>query len=334
MNDVNYIDLSGYSYTGKSAVYGLLSEVSEVKLFGIETEFDLVRSQSGLVNLYHHLVVNWSPVRSSSAIRNFIHLVKVTQGDGSFFSRLFDSGYMYSKYFPEFRSASNRYINSLLLTSYRAYWPFYSTDYYAMSIFFNKLRHRFLTNKSEEVYLSRQSEDRFFHLTALYLSEIFQSIPDFHSYTNLVFNNCFEPFSSQFMDKLNLPFRQVVVDRDPRDVYMSALKSANKDASSAILGGGIDDFIVRYKTFRQDGNLSKNCLKVNFENLVLDYDNTIGNIFSFLDISPLRHVDKTKYFNPCKSSAGVGSWKSVSDKVLLSNINLIEKKLSNYLVEI
>ena len=329
----NFIDLSGYSYTGKSAVYDLLSEVSDVKLFGVETEFDLVRSQSGLINLYQNLVSNWSPVRSSSAIRDFIHLIKVTQGDGSFFSRLFDSGYMYTKFFPGFRLASHRYADSLISSKYRAYWPFYTTDNSAILILLKKLRHRlFRADIRGDVFLSRLSEDQFFSLTSSYLNDLFQSIPNFHLYNDIVFNNCFEPDSSHFMDKLNLPFRQVVVDRDPRDVYISAIKSANKDASSAILGGGVGDFVVRYKIFRQGGNHSKNCLKINFENLVLDYENTISDIFNFLDISPTRHVDKTKFFNPCKSSAHIGSWKSIADKALLSNINFIEKKLSHYLV--
>ena len=44
------VDLSGYSFTGKSAIYDFLTDYSNVKAHGVETDFDLFRSKNGILN--------------------------------------------------------------------------------------------------------------------------------------------------------------------------------------------------------------------------------------------------------------------------------------------
>jgi hypothetical protein len=43
------VDLSGYSFSGKSAVYDLLQEFEGYKMQGKEFEFDLLRCPGGLL---------------------------------------------------------------------------------------------------------------------------------------------------------------------------------------------------------------------------------------------------------------------------------------------
>jgi hypothetical protein len=107
LKKIKVIDLSGYSFSGKSAVYDLLSEFEGYGNHGKEFEFDLIRTSNGILDLYNQLVLNWSPVRSSEAIRAFNDLIVSYGGDGSLISRLTRSGRHYDKLFPDFTKASN-----------------------------------------------------------------------------------------------------------------------------------------------------------------------------------------------------------------------------------
>ena len=82
MNTSNrVVDISGYSFSGKSAFYDFLTDYKFVKGLGVETEFDLIRSKNGILNLYENVVENWSLVRSSVAIRDFKRLVYFLGGE-------------------------------------------------------------------------------------------------------------------------------------------------------------------------------------------------------------------------------------------------------------
>ena len=46
-----------------------------------------------------------------------------------------------------------------------------------------------------------------------------------------------------------------------------------------------------------------------FEDMVLDYDNTVCRIEKFLGLSPEQHVRPKSCFNPAVSEKSVGEWK-------------------------
>ena len=95
------IDLSGYSFSGKSAYFDLLCEFEGYNYHSREFEFELIRISDGILDLYNALVENWSPVRSSEAIRKFKRLIKVFGGNDKFSSRLLGRGYKYDYYFKD-----------------------------------------------------------------------------------------------------------------------------------------------------------------------------------------------------------------------------------------
>ena len=118
------VDLSGYSYSGKSAYYDLFSSLSSVKSFGVESEFDLIRVQGGIYDLFQSLTDdNWSLIRSSNAIHLFKNLVSNLAGKRSVITRLNNLGLYYDDLFPGFLYKSSLFIDKLILSSYNAYWP-------------------------------------------------------------------------------------------------------------------------------------------------------------------------------------------------------------------
>lgn len=327
MTQISAIDLSGYSFTGKSAVYDFVSEFDSVKTFGKEVEFDLIRCPGGLRDLYAALVDDWSLIRSSESIKTFLRLVDNTKGDGSVLSRLFDTGQMYSKHFPGFKNISTNFVRQLSVGSYIGYWPFYLSSKNAYEIFFKKLLNKLGFNDFKgRVYLSRLSDEEFFNLASVYLNELFSSSVD-KKHTHVALNNAIEPYNSTLIDGFNFPFKQVVIERDPRDVYLSASNSINKSVSEAVLGKDINDFVKRYKLQRENNRNSASLSKlIWFEDLVLNYEETAFDLIDFLELSPEDHVARKKYFDPEVSSSGVNAWRYSNDP----NISVIEKELSCY----
>ena len=68
-------------------------------------------------------------------------------------------------------------------------------------------------------------------------------------------------------------------------------------------------------------------LRINFEDLILQYDDTKKTVFDFLDIDGSDHVNKFKYFDPNVSNNNVGVWKKYKNQ---DDINKIYKELKEY----
>ena len=111
MNNKSFkvIDFSGYSFSGKSAYYDLVREFDTTKSYLREFEFELLRVPGGILELYSNLTYNWSPIRSSESIREYIKLIKKLGGNSNLLSRLSNNGNRYDEFFPEFTKLSRIY---------------------------------------------------------------------------------------------------------------------------------------------------------------------------------------------------------------------------------
>ena len=332
------IDLSGYSFSGKSAVYDFLSEFDGYQCHSKEFEFDLLRVPGGILDLENALIHNWSPVRSSEAIRRFKKLIKTYGGTDSYLSRLSSIGYQYDKFFPGFTSLSEEYIDSLISTSWGSEWPFALNDLPVLTVFYKKLLSKAgVSNAFEfDVYLSRPTEDEFLDLTRSFLSKLLSG-PGADKPKNILLNNSFEPFYPLRSHRYFSNPKSIIVDRDPRDIYISALQQGvvgKVNVGRAAIGSSVDDYIQRFKAYRLSNyNDHNNILKLNFESLVTDYESTKSKIIKFLGEDETVHVRPGESFDPSVSINGVGQWKKVTGS-LASQINTIYSELNEYCIDI
>ena len=118
------LDLSGFSFSGKSALSDLLREVKGIQVPSSEVEFDLIRTSGGIMSLHNDLVDCWSPVRSSESIRRFKRLVKVFSGSGKGCDKLFKPGFNYDLQYPGFSEMASEYLNSLVEAQWTGEWPY------------------------------------------------------------------------------------------------------------------------------------------------------------------------------------------------------------------
>jgi len=327
-----YIDLSGYSFTGKSAFNNLFAEFSGVDAHAFDFEFDIVRTKDGIADLFSALVENWSPVRSSEAIRCFKKVVKSYGGNKTLQDRLLSQGRHYDAQFPGFSKASESYINDLIDESWRGQWPYAFERTSSMQICSRKLLYNLGFKRIFEstVYLASPSKDYFISRTQAYLEEVLFS--RVKQEKTVVMNNVLEPFNPMRSMSFFSDIKSIIIDRDPRDIYLAAWDYTNTDGSKgwrATLGKDVQGFVRRFVLYRQniEASLCENVMRISFEDLVLDYDATLKKLFEFLEVDASVHENKKRYFDPDISIQGVERWKSTSRK---DDVDYIYQNLKEY----
>ncbi len=345
MSDLNFIDISGIGNSGKSAVNQILSEVEGVWSPHHFFEFDLFRVRGGLLDLRHAFKEDWSQVRSHSAYKEFQTVVTqlcLNPKPWNIYGHLISTSQKYERHFgSNLIPAAEEFLDSFITNSYEAEWPFDRLRYSSLKNFSYKVAHklglrRFLMQKV--LMIDGQNFDE---KATHFISSIYKDmIPNDKSI--VIFNNGFEPFNP--VPGLNMlqNSKQIVVLRDPRDIYISGLNFHNiNDEDKGLLpqdNDGLnksflatDDinlFIDRFELFSNHiySRDDQRIFKLYFEDLVTNYDETVLRILNFLDLDPSLHKNRKKVFDPSKASYKL--WLDYSKK---DEISYIEKRLSKYL---
>ncbi len=328
-----YIDLSGYSFTGKSAYNHLFSEFEGYHTHPYNFEFDILRTQNGIVDLYISLVDEWSPVRSSEAIRNFKKIIQAYGGNKTLLDRLTTHGRHYDSKFLNFSIISEQYIDSLVNSSWQGQWPYAFEKIPKFQLFIYKVLFNigYQAIFEEEVYLSAPTDNDFKLKTKKYLNEILSSRVA-SNISTIVMNNVFEPFNPSKSMQFFHNAKSIIIDRDPRDIYLSAWDYTNHNGSKgwkSTLGSDVESFVQRFKLYRDKINHSNdnNILRITFEDLVFQYEQTLSTIFDFIEEDKSIHIDKKKFFDPDISKKGIGMWKNTDRK---KEIDYIHNSLKEY----
>ena len=170
-----------------------------------------------------------------------------------------------------------------------------------------------------EVELIIASGDGFYEKTQNYLERIL-SIPvtdeDVHT---IVMLNAFEPYNPWRPIRYFKDAKCIIVDRDPRDIYVTSLtysKGFNDypDVYSKISGAfNVECFIERSAVRREKTNVAQDpigkVLRLRFEELVTKYERVLPRIYEFLGESEKTHTKKMQFFDPSISIKNVGIWK-------------------------
>lgn len=329
-----YLDLSGYSFTGKSAVYDFITEYEGVKALGKEFEFDLFRSRGGILDLYSAISGDWGLVRSSVAVRDFRRAIYFLGGHGGIIDRFLRGGPRYDSHFNNFSELSNSYIDSLVQAKWNGYWPFYDYADGPLLIPLKKSISR-LFNRQSTIEVGRVSSEEFLEHTEKYIESIIDSSLS-ESERILTVNNSVDPANPMATLKFIKNSKSIIIDRDPRDVYLAAKCHEDKDVASAVLGGGIDEFINRFKIIRHVKNEEVDevdILRISFESFVLQHELEKKRIEDFIGMDNLvAHKYAGRYFSPKISSKNIGMWKN-NEYEFSKEIKKIENELSEFLVK-
>jgi len=334
---MNFLDLSGYMFSGKSAVADVISEIGGYHSFGYLKEFDLLRVPGGLLDLYDS-VNNWSYIGVDAALRRFIILTTELGRRPRGLQRIYQTGWDYDARYPGFTRATEKFLASLIEVEWTSSWPYAELGLHPIDVFFKKIRSKLRKEDQwKEVSFRLTTIKQLNDLTNQYLEQIFQDSISDGAHT-VVTNNALDPSNPNRGLQMFDNMKSIVVDRDVRDIYMTATqfsKGFNDNVSLFSKVAGAEDihvFIKRQEIIRAENRLGSEfedrVLRLNFENLVMDYDNVLPQLYTFLDVDKNKH-NKMTIFDPNKSSSNIGLWKAATGDTL-KNIKLIEKKLPDY----
>jgi hypothetical protein len=345
---LRFVDVSGVGNTGKSAVVDLLREIDGLWVPEYWFEFDFIRLPGGLLDLRHALVEDWSPIRSHDAwlrFRDVVRHVGVDPRPWQISDTLVSTSQRYDRRFAgRFVKLALDFADSFRVGTFKSEWPYDALRDGAGERLVRKVLRRAGLRRSitRPVHLIDGAD--FDAKATRLLDDLHRTIVPATTEA-MVFNNGFEPFHPQPGLDMLAGSRQIVVTRDPRDIYVSGLSAHNVSGADKSLVAFDNDglsksfqatddlamFVRRFRLYHEHLALpDARILRIGFEHIMCDYDHSVAQILSFLEIDPARHVRPLTMLDPEKSGRNIGLWKTFSRR---DEIAYIERELAPYLVD-
>lgn len=330
---LKYISVAGYGSTGSSAVVNLLEEVEQC--FVLKGEFRFIQDPDGLADLYSNLKNFWGWNRSDAYIRRFLHYTNILGRNPHYFQFGENFNKKLNNKFFQYR---DEFLNEIIDTKWNGYWFYH--DYQENNpiiIFLERLKRyskRFGVSK-ETIRKMTKKSDTYFVRHDINLEKAIQNFIDkifleITSGTNkelLVLDQLILPYNTHIFNNLFGNLKQIVVNRDPRDVFLDAMTY-----NAYPITKNINTFISFYESqlSREVIYNSDSLLKIQFEDLIYNYDITINEIFNFLEIDKKLHILKKTRLNPDISIKNTQTWKRKEFSIFKNNIEVIEKELEQW----
>ena len=332
------IGTCGFCSTGSSAVSDYLKEFDDIQVFDT-VEFAITYLTDGLIDLEYHLMKrNFRDDSCYSSIPRFRKFMKAHFEDGALPKlstitkkqiREYTEEFIKSITQIEWRSTSR---SDILLNKH---YTFYR--YFGLSIMKGRVI-PFLTKKlghSIDLYPVRDLEvsiksPYFYDAAKLLISRILSAC-GVDLTKKVILDQPFcgnDPMSS--FPFYNDPYA-IVVDRDPRDNYLFAkIVLAKRGLFMPIRN--VEDFVTYYRLMRDNQPYKEQndrVLKIQFENMVYDYDNTISIINKFCGMG--SNPKPFSIFDPEISMPNTQLYKRYPE--YKSDIEYIEQELPEYLFD-
>lgn len=331
------ITSTGFCNTGSSAVTHILSEFDDVVNSTGVYEIRLLYDPDSISDLEHNLVEMPHRQNSSYAVRRFIRYIK------------FNSNPLLNHHYEKmcsgmFRKITQSYIRDLLLFDYKAQtfidvWDKGSLVWFLDRVYMKLIkvlfRQRF-TNiipssiiKAQRQYACTCDKSHFLRATKKYIGEFLDFI---RKGNDIVLIDQFFPATniSKYIQYIpdEYEIKAFIVDRDPRDLYVMFKKLLNTTGVPCYDVRIFCDW-VRWTREQSQIKPDPECVKrIQFEDLIYNYEETRNRILEFCGFSELSCGYKGKIFRPMISINNTQSWLRYPD--LANDIKYIEATLPNY----
>lgn len=316
------VSVSGFCATGSSAIFDLLLEFSNTESFPYE--FRLLKDPDGIIDLYNSLFDRWDDLNVDIALRRFDKYVEVLGRKNRCYLPL---SYNYDELLGhKFYQAISRFKKNLNIKSWQGTWPYHWHEYSSFKWFV----YRCLARLKKEQYLYSSdsiqltTRDNFYFATKELFNDLCEIIAKGDTSKLILFDQLIPAINSSQYMKFFYDSRIIIVDRDPRNVYVRGL------IWPFIPTDNVSDFIYWYKTIRMEFRLkytkNNSILCVHFEDLIYKYESTLSVIKDFLSLDDSMHVNKLKIFKPQESMKNTQTWYNIDSSI----ISRIEKELEEY----
>ncbi len=324
------IGVCGLGFSGSGAVLDLLKEYSDIDGFS-SREMSICYYPDGIEDLDYHLNTSHSRYMSSdAALYAFYRMIESRFGKKRRKQAAFDK---------EILERTEAYIEELSQVSWNGSWGYREYIDNSLRQKFNNvllrlslLIHRFF---HKDVVLAPMGimhlcirPDNFDQLTKQYLLDILKSIGYKEASGHFVVDQLFAGDNPEKSFKYFDDPYAIVVYRDPRDTYLLAKKMVRVHAGW-IPTDDVRKFVEYYKAIYRNASLgtSGKVFKVQYEDLIYNYDATVADIEKFCRIS--NHISPKSHFDPAHS---IRYTQLIVDyPQYVEDIAIIEEELSDFL---
>lgn len=326
-----FIGACGFGSTGSSAVTDYLKEFDCNQVFD-KLEFTITYCVDGLTDLERHLMFpTGRTAEGSTAIHRFRDMI------------LRKSRYLRQKTKisqKELIDITDEFINSitqLFLVGFQNYRSSFWRHQICGRLLNSKII-PYIEKKTQKEYDGFPREkipfsvkpDNFYISARIFINKLLNAFGA-DLVKNVVMDQPFSGINPQacfpFFDN---PFA-IVVDRDPRDNYIFA-KTKLRGVYKFMPTENVHDFIKYYRSLRENQPYKEkndNVLRVQFEDLVYDYDVETQRIRDKLHLS--ENKNSKSIFDPSLSIANTQTFRRFPE--FLVEVKIIEKELTDYLFD-
>lgn len=325
MNNKPIALIEGLGFTGSGAVLDLLREVDD--FFVLPTEFRLVSDPDGILNLESALVDNWTVFQGDMAIKRFYCLCQNLSSKYRNPYSVLDHNSIFGK---EFLPTTEKYLHRLTNISFRGLW--YGID----TTIQRKLNRVNFLNRSKlltkQMFIAKDlTVNEFISYTNAYLLELIELCKKKYNKERFAVDGDYSALNPEKILRYFPNSKMLLVIRDPRDVYATVRTGsflfAPKDFEQSL-----DWQLAIYKRWKEaTKDLSDDVFRViKFEDLIINYDDTVEKIFDYYNIDSYLHKNKNQYLFPEQSKKNVGLWKKYLTKTEADIIKEKFKKLYDF----
>lgn len=328
---------TGYMGSGSSAITDLVAEFKDCKNEFKSYEYIMMHCPNGIFDLEDKLLIGNNAIRSDEAIRSFENQMK----------KLYDKKFWwvgnYKKVIStDFMDIVSKYIENITQLNYKGFWYTHEEVNLKMFlkllirkpiklIFKNKTYHPIL-KYNDGMRISFIKPDEFYKYSKDFIYEIIHKISN--SSENVVLDQFLLPFNLFRIDNyFNDDTKVIVVQRDPRDIFILNKYIWPQKNFEIPMPKDANEFCKFYKEMRESEikSDSNKILRINFEDLIYNYEKTLKQVMEHLDFTKEMHIYKKNRFNPELSIKNTQLFNgSINYK---EEINIIKKELKEYLYD-
>lgn len=316
-----------YMGSGSSAVTDLLREYEGINTKNSDFEYVFLHAPNGLFDLEFKLLYNNNAIRSDEAVKSFRKLMKKLYIYGGW--GIANYKHKISK---NFMNIVDSYLDSIVTSKYRGIWYFYQKP--SKMAWFIRVIRRVIFKKSTklkqvELEMSMVSSDDFYEKSRKFILNVIKEISYKEEY--MVLDQLLLPHNLNIIDNYKIEeLFPIIISRDPRDVFIMNKYFWKPRNQEVPYPTDVKEFCNYYKMMRENEKKTNTlALRLNFEDLVLNYEETKQDIENFIGIDSIHHKAKFEYFNPAISVNNLQVYNR--DDKYREEVEVIEVELSEYL---
>ena len=317
----------GYHATGAGVIDDLFREFDNVAQGMYEVETRLLQDPDGISDLEYYLVDNPHRLNSGYALKRYL---KYAGNTARSYRHIFGSRWM---------DLAEEYVNALAKFTFPGYWH---GDIWLLNSFWRNV-HTFRRGLAKlspacirkpsyynyfpwlNSYHVDLTREQFLTITQDYMEKLCREVnPENREF--VVLDQLISPANPARYARYVRDLKSIIVDRDPRDVYIHQLN--HKDH---VLPVDPEQFCIVYRDNRKTVSQlpEEACLSVTFEQMIYHYDEYVKRVLDFVGISEEHHVRKKQFFDPDRSIRNTKLWEK-TDKYREA-VAIIEKELPDML---